>query len=262
MSTPLAAIVLHVQGSSCAMKGGNLNHLKNLPQKENLEVKKVQMPATRATTVLPRPALRRSARLEQIRSEKLNQTLESAVPVRKSKKRGTEDMSHVDQRQERPKRIKVIFAEKPAEEEVGTSSQDNTQDSVVAVDSGAQISSSEISVEQESEAEDLHSWLRFPRRVYRPSRLSLAVVAIDEELVSCPAVRPASIGVNACRIAHGFDKSQNGPPDRQPRLLALLQQKLIQTEMAEIQRQWELEQAAALEALAAEIEAELFGGMD
>ncbi|KAJ3246635.1 hypothetical protein HDU77_008892 [Chytriomyces hyalinus] len=215
----------------------------------------------RATTLLPRPALRRSPRLQQRRSEKLNQPLESAAPVRKSNKRSAEAVSYPDQRQARAKRIKIIFAERAAEEEVGTSSQDITEDSAV-VDSASKISPHEISAEQESGAEDVHSWLLFPQRVYRPSPLSLAVVAVDEVLVPCSAVWPASRGVNACRTAHGFDKSQNGPPDRQPRLLALLQQKLIWAEMAQIQRQWELEQEAALDALAVEIEADLFGAME
>ncbi|KAJ3256742.1 hypothetical protein HDU77_002997 [Chytriomyces hyalinus] len=173
-------------------------------------------------------------------------------------------MSHTDQRQARPKKIKIIFAEKPAEQVVDASSQGGAEDSAVGVGCPSKISSDEISreVEQESEAEDLQSLLLFPRRVYRPSLLAIGVVAIDEVLVPCSAARPASVGVNASRIAHGFDKSQYGPPDRQPRLLAVLQQKLICAEMAEIQRQWEAEQAAALDALAAEIEAELFGGMD
>ncbi|KAI8831063.1 hypothetical protein BJ741DRAFT_694914 [Chytriomyces cf. hyalinus JEL632] len=250
------------------------------------------MPAVRRTTALPRPALRRSPRLQQRRSEKLNQTLQSTAPARKSNKRSAEAVSHPDQRKARPKRIKIVFA---AEEEVGTSSQDNalfsmffqvhsllyflrlilnletlllflhnTEDSDAAEALVAKISPREISlnVEQESEPEDLQSLLLFPWRVYRSSPLAIAVIAIDEELVPCTAAWPPSCGVNACRVAPGLDKSRNGTPDRQPRLLAQLQQKLIWTEMAEIQRQWELEQAAALDALAAEIEAELFGDMD
>ncbi|KAJ3244912.1 hypothetical protein HDU78_010283 [Chytriomyces hyalinus] len=164
-------------------------------------------------------------------------------------------MSHVDQRQERPKRIKVIFAEKPAEEEVGTSSQDNTKDSAVGVGCPSKISRDEISLEgeQESEAEDVQSLLLFPRRVYRPSPLAIGVVAIDEVLVPSFAARPASIRVNASRIESIRTTRQAA---------AVLQQKLICAEMAEIQRQWELEQAAALGKLAAEIEADLFGLMD
>ncbi|KAJ3226880.1 hypothetical protein HDU81_007078, partial [Chytriomyces hyalinus] len=131
---------------------------------------------------------------------------------------------------------------------------------VVAEASSLKISPAEISVdvEQESMVEDLH--LLFPQRVYRPSSLALSVVAIDEVLVPCSAARPANLG----RLpALGFDKSDpNSRPDAQLKLLSILQQKLIWMEMVKIQKQLELEEAIALEALAVETEAELFGEME